>query len=332
MNLGVVSSALVAFDLPEALDRVQAMGLDAIEIACAGWQTNLRHGDPARLLRHDEQRERWLEEFRVRGIRISALSIHGRPLHPDPEIAGAYDREFRDAAAFAEKIGVERLTLLGGLPEAAPGDRSPNWVVNAFPWDQPDVLRWQWEERVIPYWSEHAKIADTHGCRLCFEMHPNDVIHNPRSLRRLRDAVGPVVGANVDPSHLFWVGIDPLEALRALSDCVFHVHAKDTAVNAHVVRVDGVHDATPFGVLSERAWSFRTVGYAHGEQWWRSFISVLREIGYDDTLSIEHEDEYMDLTEGLEKGAAFLQPLILREPQGAKWYDLAAEGEGAAGR
>jgi sugar phosphate isomerase/epimerase len=157
-------------------------------------------------------------------------------------------------------------------------------------------------------------------------MHPNDVVYNPRSLRRLRDAVGPVIGANFDPSHLFWQGIDPLEALRALSDCIFHVHAKDTAVNQHVVRIHGVLDATPFSDLSQRAWSFRTVGYAHGEIFWRSFVSTLREIGYDDVLSIEHEDEYMALEEGLEKGAAFLRPIILTQPQGVRWYELAAEG------
>jgi sugar phosphate isomerase/epimerase len=325
MKLGVVSSALVALELGDALDRVKELGLDAIEIACAGWQTNLRHGDP-KVLAHDaEARKRWLDEFERRGIEISALSIHGRPLSPDPEDARDYDRQFRHACALAEAIGVDRLTLLAGLPEGAEGDRSPLWVVNAFPWDQYDVLQWQWEQRVIPYWTEHGRIAEAHGCRLCFEMHPNDVVYNPSSLRRLRDAVGPVIGANFDPSHLFWQGIDPLKALRALQDCIYHVHAKDTAVNPHVVDVDGLFDAKPFGEIAERAWSFRTVGYAHDELWWRTFVSTLREIGYDDVLSIEHEDEYMDLDEGVEKGVEFLKPLLLRKPLGAKWYELAGQ-------
>ncbi len=323
MKLGAVSSALVQLDLPDALDRVKGMGLSAIEIACAGWQSNLRHGDPAVLAHDADARARWHEEFASRDLEISALSIHGRPLSPDPQVAETYRRQFRDACVLAEQIGVTRLTLLGGLPEGVEGDASALWVVNAFPFDQAGVLDWQWEQRVIPYWKEQARLAEDHGCRLCFEMHPMDVLYNPRSLRRLRDAVGPVVGANFDPSHLWWQGIDPLEALRALSDCIYHVHAKDTEVNDHVARVNGVLDATPFSRLGERAWSFRTVGYGHDALFWRQFVSTLREIGYDDVLSIEHEDEYMDLLEGLQKGAEFLRPLILTEPQGVPWYELA---------
>lgn len=325
MKLGVFSSALVALDLPDALDRVKELGLDAIEVACAGWQTNLRHGDPAVLAHDADARARWLDEFERREIEISALAIHGRPLSPDRADAAAYDQQFRDACALAEAVGIDRLTLLGGLPEGTEGDRTPIWVVNAFPWDQHDVLEWQWEQRVIPYWSEHAAIAESHGCRLCFEMHPNDVLYNPSAVRRLRDAVGSTIGVNFDPSHLFWQGIDPLEALRALQDCVYHVHAKDTVVNDHVVRVDGILDVKPFSDIARRAWSFRTVGYGHDERYWRAFISTLREIGYDDVLSIEHEDEYMDLDEGVEKGVAFLKPLILRRPIGLKWYELTEE-------
>ncbi len=323
MKLGAVSRALVQLDLPDALDRINDMGLSAVEIACAGWQSNLRHGDPAVLAHDADARARWQHEFISRELEISALSVHGQPLSPDPEVAETYSRQFLDACVLAEQVGVTRLTLLGGLPEGADDDTSPLWVVNAFPIDQPGVLDWQWEQRVIPYWREQAKIAEDHGCQLCFEMHPMDVLYNPRSLCRLRDAVGPVVGANFDPSHLWWQGIDPLEALRALSECIYHVHAKDTIVNDHVVRVNGVLDATPFGQLAERAWSFRTVGYGHDALFWRQFISALREIGYDDVLSIEHEDEYMDLEEGLRKGAEFLHPLILTEPRGAAWYELA---------
>ena len=323
MKLGVVSSALVQLDFPDALDRVKQMGLDAIEIACAGWQTNLRHGDPAVLAHDADARERWLEELRVRELEISALGVHGRPLSPDPEVKQTYKRQFADACLLAEQIGVTRLTLLGGLPEAAEGDRSPAWVVNAFPLDQPSVLEWQWEQRVIPYWTEQGRLAEDHGCKLCFELHPMDVLYNPRTLLRLREAVGPVVGVNFDPSHLWFQGIDPLEAIRALGEAIYHVHAKDAQVNPHVARVNGVLDATPFSRLSERAWSFRTVGFGHDDLFWRQFVSTLREIGYDDVLSIEHEDEYLDLLEGLEKGAEFLKPLILTQPQGVPWYELA---------
>ena len=225
-------------------------------------------------------------------------------------MAARYDRELRAACRLAESIGVTRLTLLAGIPEGAPGDVTPCWIASAFPPGNRDVLEWQWERRVLPYWRERARIASEHGCRLCFEMHPNDVLHNAGAFLRLHDALGPVAGLNFDPSHLFWQGIDTLDALRSLGVHVYHVHAKDTALNARRVRLDGVLDNRPFEDLAARSWSFRTVGFGHGDLYWRSFVSVLREIGYDDVVSIEHEDLYLSPRDGLAKAVAFLRPLL----------------------
>jgi sugar phosphate isomerase/epimerase len=185
------------------------------------------------------------------------------------------------------------------------------------------VLRWQWEERLVPYWREQGRIAEDHGVRLCFEMAPNDMVYNPRSLLRLREAVGPVIGCNFDPSHLFWQGIDPLEAIVELRDAVYHVHAKDVRVDPRVARVHGVLDPAPYSDFGRRAWTFRTVGYGHDETFWRDFVSTLRVIGYDDVLSIEHEDELLDPDEGLEKAVRFLAPIVLEQPIGAMWWDTA---------
>lgn len=326
MKLGAVSTALMQFEFEEGLAVFERLGLEAIEIACAGFQTNLRYGDPERLLADDSERERWLDAIQRHGLEISALGIHGQPLSPDPAIADEYSLQFRRACQFAEAIGVDRLTLLAGLPEGSPGDRSPCWVTSAFPPYNQAIVQWQWEERVIPYWREHGRFAEDHGCRLCFEMHPSDVVYNPASLLRLREAVGPVVGCNYDPSHLFWQGIDTLAAMRHLADAIYHVHAKDTRVQEHYARINGVLDSKPFSDIAQRAWTFRTVGYGHDELFWREFVSTLRAIGYDDVLSIEHEDEYMDLQEGLEKGFAFLKPIVLERPRGPQWWDYADIG------
>jgi sugar phosphate isomerase/epimerase len=144
-------------------------------------------------------------------------------------------------------------------------------------------------------------------------MHPNDVVYNPRSFLRLREAVGPAAGLNFDPSHLFWQGIDTLEALRSVGEHVLHVHAKDTALNMREVRVNGVLDSVPFEQIAARAWSFRTIGFGHDDLYWRSFVSVLREVGYDGVVSIEHEDLYMSAADGLAKAVGFLAPLIPSE-------------------
>lgn len=319
MKLGVVSNALLQFEFEEGLDIVRRLGLERIEIACAGYHRNLRFGNPHELIRDESALQRWLNAFESRGLEITALAIHGPALSPDAAVAQAYSEEFRRACELAQRIGVVELTLLGGLPEGAAGDTCPHWVVNAWPAEEQEILTWQWEERVLPHWTEHGRIAEAHGCRLCFEMHPNDVVYNPASLLRLRQEVGDVIGCNFDPSHLFWYGIDPLVATRHLASAIYHVHAKDTRTLDHVIQLNGVLDPTPFSQIGERAWDFRTVGYGHGEPFWRDFVSVLRACGYDGVLSIEHEDEYMDPQEGLEKAVAFLTPLILERPRVSPW-------------
>lgn len=304
------------FEFEAGLRFLQGLEIDTFELACGGYVTDLRYGDPDVLLDDESKLSAWRDAYERHGLTIRALSIHGQPLSPDPQIAKTYAHQFRQACRLAEAIGAQTLTLLAGLPEGASGESTPCWVV-APPEFQPtnaDILAWQWEERVIPYWQEHARIAEDHGCRLCFEMLAADVVYNPRSLMMLRDAIGPVVGCNFDPSHLFWQGIDVFEALRVLGDAVYWVHAKDLRIEEHNVRVNGVLDVTPSSDIQNRAWNFATVGYGHDDGFWRKFVTALRLIGYDDTLSIEHEDETMTLSEGLEKAVRFLSPLVLINP------------------
>jgi sugar phosphate isomerase/epimerase len=329
MKLGALSTTIMQFEFEDGLRHLHELGLEAIEVGVGGLIPK-NYGDPDKLLGDTGRLDRWLDAFQRYELEISAFSIHGLPLSPNKEVAAKYSRQFQQACKLAEAVGIHRLTLLAGLPEGAPGDTAPCWIVGPFPHvpTLQSIHKWQWEERVIPYWLEHAKIAQDHGVKLCFEMHPCDVVFNPESLMKLREAVGPVIGANFDPSHLFWQGIDPLEALRFLgSDVVYHVHAKDTRVQGHYVRVNGVLDPKPYSQIAERAWTFRTVGYGHGESFWCDFVSTLRLIGYDDVLSIEHEDEYMDMDEGLQKAVAFLRPLLLEKPAGPQWWDY---GEGSS--
>ena len=236
VKLGVVSSALADCDFEAGLDRLQSLGVEAIEIGCGGYHADRRFGDPARLAADAGACDRWKDAIDAHGLEISALALHGAPLSPDRAVADRYDAEFQAACRLAELIGVECITLLAGIPEGAPGDVTPCWIASAFPPGNRDVLEWQWERRVLPYWRERARVASDHGCRLCFEMHPNDVVHNPRAFLRLRDAIGTAATLNFDPSHLFWQGIDTLEALRSVGEHVHHVHAKDTALNMRRVR------------------------------------------------------------------------------------------------
>jgi sugar phosphate isomerase/epimerase len=309
VKIGVVSDALDGMALDEGLAFIRRLGVEAIELACAGWFQASPYCDLDVLTSSSRARRRWHDAYREHRLEISALAIHGQPLSPDRDIARSYHHQFEQACQLAESIGVRRLTLLAGLPEGAPGDSSPSWIVSAFPPSNQRVLEWQWEERLLPYWIAHARIAADHGCLLCFELHPSDMLHHPAALLQLRDAVGETVGCNFDPAHLFWQGVDPLEAIGFLGSAIYHVHAKDLSISPRS-RVSGVLDATPFSNVGQRAWSFRSVGQGHDDRFWLDFVNQLCDIGYDDVLSIEHEDPMVGPKDGLVTSVAFLQHVL----------------------
>ena len=189
-----------------------------------------------------------------------------------------------------------------------------------WPDDFQKIKEWQWNEKLIPYWQKEAKFAEAHHVtHIAFEMHPGFCVYNPETLLRLREAVGPVIGANFDPSHLFWQGIDPVAAIRALKGAIYHFHAKDTAIDPYYCAVNGVLDTKKFGTPG-RSWDFRTVGYGHGEDVWRAIFSELRRVGYDGIISIEHEDGLMSTREGLEKAIEVLKRTIIFEERNSEMY------------
>jgi sugar phosphate isomerase/epimerase len=173
---------------------------------------------------------------------------------------------------------------------------------------------------VTPYWTSHAKFAADHGVRIAIEMHPGFVVYNPETLLKLRSIAGPNVGCNYDPSHMFWQGIDPIAAIRVLGEAIFHVHAKDTQIYERNLPLTGVLDTKPYTDERNRAWIFRTCGYGHGEEWWREFASTLRMFGYDNVLSIEHEDSLLSPEEGLARAASFLNQIVMKEKAAAAWW------------
>jgi sugar phosphate isomerase/epimerase len=301
------------------LDRIAEIGLEAVEIGCGNYPGS-KHCDPAALLADEKARARFKEAIDSRGLLISALSCHGNPVHPDSAKAKESDRVFRDTVRLGEELGVGVVNLFSGCPGDGPDASQPNWVTCAWPPEFSEIVRWQWDEVVIPYWQEAGAFADEHGIRLGFEMHPGFVVYNPRTLLRLREAVGPVIGANLDPSHLFWQGIDPIVAIRELGEAIVHVHAKDTALDQYNVERHGVLDYGRYDDLANRSWVFRSVGYGHDALFWKRFVSALRVVGYDHVLSIEHEDALASPDEGLAKAIATLRDAVLSEPPAAMWW------------
>jgi len=254
------------------------------------------------------------------GASISALSCHGNALHPDPARAKHDAEVSRKTILLAEKLGIPTVVDFSGCPGDSPTAKQPNWVTCPWPPDYLEVLDWQWNEVVTPYWTAHGKFAADHGVRIAIEMHPGFVVYSPETMLRLRSIAGPAVGANLDPSHMFWQNIDPIAAVRVLGEAVFYVHAKDTQLYPANLPRSGVLDTKPYTDERNRGWIFRTVGFGHGAEWWKEFVSTLRMFGYDNVLSIEHEDSLLSAEEGLTKAATFLNDLVIREQPGAAWW------------
>jgi sugar phosphate isomerase/epimerase len=321
VRLGVFTVPYQGLPLEEALDKLAAMGVEAVELGTGNYPGNA-HCDPDALLEDAGARRRLLGAVRERGMIVSALSQHGNPLHPDETVAKAAHDTWKKTVRLAAQLEVPVVNAFSGCPGGSPQDTQPNWVTCWWPTEFAELLEWQWRERVIPYWQAEAAFADAEGIQIAFEMHPGFVVYNPESLLRLREAAGPRIGANFDPSHLFWQGIDPVEAIKliAAEGALFHFHAKDTYLDRANVGRNGVLDTKAFSRFLDRSWSFRTVGYGQSEQTWRDILSVLRTVGYDYVVSIEHEDGLLSIDEGLTKAVAFLNGILFKDEQTEMWW------------
>jgi len=326
MKIGAFSIALNNYPLEEVLKLYKELGLQTIELGCGGYSKS-NHISLDEVLSNSGYRDNILNMLKQYNIQISGLGTQGNPVHPDPDIAARYHADYEKTVLAAEKMGVDTILLLSGCPGGSPADRSPNWVVCPWPLDFPKILDYQWSDVLIPYWKKAAAFAAEHGIKkLAIEPHPGFCVYNPATLLRLRKEAGPAIGANLDPSHLFWQGMDPLVAIEDLSECIYHFHVKDSMIEPYRVIHTGVLDPQPYSNYSERSWNFRTLGYGHSTKIWKDIVSKLAMIGYDGTLSIEHEDNLMAGIEGFKKGAKTLRNLVIREKVSTEWWKLRPEG------
>ena len=315
MKLGVLTNLFGKMSLEEALTKFEALGIEAAEIGCGGYPGKA-HCDPKVLLNDQKALDEFKATLARHHIELSNLSAHGNPVHPDKKIAKAFHDDFIDAVLLAEKLGVDTVVTFSGCPGGSPEDKTPNWATCAWPEDFRTVLKYQWDEVLIPYWKKTAEFARNHGVtKIAFEMHPGFCVYNPETMLRIREAVGETLGANFDPSHLIWQGIDPVAAIRALEGAIYHFHAKDTKLDKYNVAKFGVLDTKRYQDEAHRSWIFRSVGYGNGMDYWRDIISALRLVGYDKVMSIEHEDSLMTPEEGLRHAVEFLKESIIKAPK-----------------
>jgi sugar phosphate isomerase/epimerase len=306
VKIGLNTDSLGGLSLDAALDAAQRLGIASVEFPTGAW-SSAPHVDLDRLLESEAARDELLGRVRDRGLSISALTCNGNQL--DPVGGPAHDEVTRKTIALAPLLDVDRVVLMSGLP-GGPGDRYANWIVVAWPPEAQAVLEHQWRV-VTEYWQGLVRHAEEHGgVRLCIEMHGQQLVYNVPSLLRLREAAGPLVGANYDPSHLMWMGADPIAAVDALGDAIFHVHAKDTRIEPARVALTSRLENLPNADAAGRSWNYVTLGYGHDDAFWRSFCLALRRVGYDDVLSIEHEDQLMTPLEGVTKSVELLHRVM----------------------
>lgn len=304
MKIGLVTDSLGHLSVSDMLNTAARLGIAGVEFNAANW-TSAPHLNLSEMLSNADERKKLLNEVKSRGLEISALNANGNQLHPtegEKQSAALYD-----TIKLAGNLGVETVVCMSGLPEGIAGDRMPNWVVSSWPPETQTILKYQWEERALPYWHKLAAHAKSHGVKLAVELHGNQLVFNVASLLRLRKEIGKTVGANFDPSHLIWMGADPIAAIDALGDAIYNTHAKDTFINKLVCDVNSRMENGSLMNIAARSWSYITLGYGNGETFWRDFCYRLRMNGYDGWLSIEHEDVILGREEGVRKSVELLK-------------------------
>ncbi|OWR28749.1 xylose isomerase [Saccharibacillus sp. O23] len=321
MKLGVFMVLFNERGFEEALDYVAEKGLKAVEIPTGGHPGNV-HCKPEELLADKSKLDAFKKAVESRGLIISALSCHGNPLHPQKALAQADHDVFLKSVELAQRLEVPVVNTFSGCPGDHEDAKYPNWPVAPWPNDYQDILKWQWENKVIPYWKEAGKFAQDRGVKVGIELHGGFSAHTPATLLRLREATCEAVGANLDPSHMWWQGIDPVQAIRILgrAGAIHHFHAKDITIDQNNVNMHGLTDMQSYTLMQDRAWNFRSVGYGHDLKVWSDMISELRLQNYDYVVSIEHEDGLMSVDEGFGKAVRNLQQILIEEPAGEMWW------------
>ena len=310
MKIGLFTDSLEHLSFAAALDWIAAHRIEAVEIGTGNFSP-APHCAVDKLLDDKNALAEFKAAIESRGLQLSALNCNGNLLDPHPERGKKAQETFYKTVQAASKLGLDTIVTMSGCPGDPSGGTYPNWVTCTWQPEYVDLLERQWAEVIEPFWKKAGQFAADHGVKVAIEMHPGQAVYNTRTLLQLRELAGPSLGANLDPSHLFYQGMDPLVVIRALGrGFVFHVHAKDTRIDPQEMALNGGLDTRPMTEAGVRSWDYRTVGYGHGASWWRDFVSTLRLMGFDGVLSIEQDDRLMGLREGILKSVEFLQPIL----------------------
>ncbi|MDR0886489.1 MAG: sugar phosphate isomerase/epimerase [Clostridiales Family XIII bacterium] len=314
MKLGVFTPIFGQLNFDEMIEKVSSLGLEAVEIGTGGSPGD-SHLKIDELLASSEKRSEYLAKLEDKGLTISALSAHHNPISPDPAVRKEADELLRKTIELASKMNVPVVNGFSGTGGGNETDTHMNWPVVHWPTEYYDAYNYQWEKLLIPYWKDINNVAESAGVKIGIEMHGGFMVHTPYTMLKLRAACGDAIGANLDPSHMWWQGIDPVAAVKILGEknAIHHFHAKDTFIDQDNVNLHGLTDMQPYADVKNRSWYFRSVGCGHDVKTWSDIISALRVQGYDYVLSIEHEDSLMSVDEGMNRAITNLRSVIIKD-------------------
>ncbi|PJN90630.1 sugar phosphate isomerase/epimerase family protein [Bacillus sp. mrc49] len=321
MKLGVFSVLFSDKSFEQMLDEVQRAGLDTVEIGTGGYPGN-GHCPLDDLLKSEQKRNEYMHAIHSRGLQVSALSCHGNPLSPDKNFSTQSHEAFEKTVRLASLLEIPVVNCFSGTPGDHEDAKFPNWPVVPWPTEYHDILQWQWEEKLVPYWKKWGAFAQDLNVKIGIELHGGFLVHSPYTLLKLRELTCDAIGANLDPSHLWWQGIDPVAAIKILGkeQAIHHFHAKDISLDQDNINMYGLTDMQPYTELQTRAWTFRSVGCGHGLEEWSNILSALRLYGYDYTVSIEHEDGLMSVEEGFMRAVDNLKSINIRQQASVMWW------------
>ena len=313
MKLALCTDVLADLSFPAMLDKVKSYGINGVEMTAGGWSP-CPHVPTEELLASADKLAAFQAELEKRVIEIVALNCSGNPLAPG-ELGEKHSKSSYRAIELAGRLGVKKIVMMSGLPGGCAEDKIPNWITSTVSWPDymPGVIDYQWNQVAIPWWKEFVQHAKQHGIeQIAIEEFPSQLVYNPSTLLRLREAVGDIIGINLDPSHLFAMGADPIAAARKLQGAVFHVHGKDARIERGLADVDGLLDYQPVTDTGTRSWNYVAVGCGQDLKWWKEFFSVLRMTGYNGWVSLEMEDLTMSVEAGLQTSIDALNATLSR--------------------
>ncbi|RIM90561.1 sugar phosphate isomerase/epimerase [Staphylococcus xylosus] len=312
MELSYVTDSLAHLSLEEVLEKITKQDVYHVELTTGGWSP-APHMNLNNLLNNEKELNDFKALLSDYNVEIVALNCSGNPL--DPGELGEEHRNITEKTfELAEKLDVKKIVMMSGLPPASPKDETPNWITTTVSWPPQlkDALEYQWNEVAIPYWKNLVKVAKKHDIeKIALENFSAQLVYNPETLLKLRNAVDPIIGMNLDPSHLLWMGADPIQCARALEGAIHHVHGKDVRIEKGVADLSTLLETKEIEDIKNRAWNYVAVGYGQDLQWWKTFFSVIRMVGYDDFVSLEMEDLTMSPEDGVDVSIEALKQTLV---------------------